>query len=70
MKLFIMRKSGYLSPYPLSMLYGAAILAPAKFGSAYCPVKVFTFGRWITIPRWIVRLARPFNRYVPGKVSR
>lgn len=68
MKFYVERKTGYLSPYPLSMIYGATVLCWRKYNHPHDPRRVWVdfFGRKREVPHWLIHFARPFNTYVPG----
>lgn len=65
MRFWIQRHTGYMSPYTLGMLYGAAVIAPRLYGSPDCPVFVSIWTKLIRVPPRLLVLARPFNRYWP-----
>jgi len=62
-RLFIRRKSGYMSPYPLSMFYGA-YRAGVYFqnGPHHAPF-VRLGAKYHKIPASLMRLFQPFNNY-------
>lgn len=63
-RLFVRRKSGYLSPYLISDFYVAAITRPRQFGTLENATPVIRLGgAYRTIPLWVMQAFRPFNRY-------
>ncbi len=62
-RLYLRRKSGYMSPYPLSMFYGAW-RAGIYFGnSPTSDPYVEVAGKLRRVPALGMRLFQPFNRY-------
>lgn len=68
--LYIRRKTGYMSPYSLRMIYGAAVLAPKKYGRSYGEVYLSIGRGFLGVPRWMMWIFRPFNIYVPGEFAK
>ncbi len=66
-QLAIQRTGGFLSSYTLNMLYGAAIIALRKSRREYRPVYLVRSGEALCkVPKWVIALTRPANRYMPG----
>lgn len=63
---FYIERKYSMTSYPLSMLYGAAILAPVKYGREVAPVYVRLGLSLYRLPISLVKLTRVFNKYIPG----
>lgn len=66
MRFYVLRKTGYRSYQTLRFLYGYAVIAPRIFKQARHPVYLEVRSRSVRIPRPLLELLRPFNRYMPG----
>lgn len=65
-RLALRRPSGYVSPYGLTMFYGAyrANLHFAKKRGSEVSTPIFLWNHeWHPIPSWIMPAFRPFNKY-------
>lgn len=67
-RLFIRRKTGYMSPYGLKMFYGAFV-AGKYFSEKYGTTNQSTphvqiLGRFFRVPDRMMIVFKPFNRYV------
>jgi len=65
-RLAVRRRSGYMSPYPLSMFYGAwraSLHFDVPRGQEPATPWILLGGRWRKVPDWAMAIFRPFNRY-------
>lgn len=67
-RLFMRRKTGYMSPYPLKMFYGAFAAGKYfanKHGTANESAPyIQVLGRFFRVPDRMMIAFKPFNRYV------
>ncbi|MBC9927257.1 hypothetical protein [Leucobacter sp. cx-169] len=64
----VVRKTGYISTYPWSMLCGTAVLAPNAYRQPYPPVLFRIRNRWWPCPWFVVQLSWLSSAHYPGTV--